>query len=140
MTKLRHWWGGPPTVRYAWLATTLFDTIEQVQDKAMRWLWTYNHERPNMALGGITPAMKLAMAVELHIWKPLEAGDCLGLASVRDRQGRRCVRRLGASACHALSHRFESQIHVLRVIADRIAFCSQQCPHHARKMMTPDAA
>ncbi|TWR00962.1 transposase, partial [Xanthomonas vasicola] len=24
-------------------------------------LWTYNHERPNMALGGITPAMKLAM-------------------------------------------------------------------------------
>ncbi len=25
-------------------------------------LWTYNHERPNMALGGITPAMKLAMA------------------------------------------------------------------------------
>ncbi|UXA69982.1 IS3 family transposase [Xanthomonas prunicola] len=50
------------TVRYAWLATTLFDTIEQVQDKATRWLWTYNHERPNMALGGITPAMKLAMA------------------------------------------------------------------------------
>ncbi|WP_144424317.1 integrase core domain-containing protein, partial [Xanthomonas arboricola] len=37
-------------------------TIEQVQDKATRWLWTYNHARPNMALGGITPAMKLAMA------------------------------------------------------------------------------
>ncbi len=50
------------TVRYAWLARTLFDTIEQVQDQATRWLWTYNHERPNMALGGITPAMKLAMA------------------------------------------------------------------------------
>ena len=50
------------TVRYAWLATTLFDTIKQVQDKATRWLWTYNHERPNMALGGITPSMKLAMA------------------------------------------------------------------------------
>ena len=50
------------TVRYAWLARTLFETIEQVQDKATRWLWTYNHERPNMALGGITPAMKLAMA------------------------------------------------------------------------------
>ncbi|AAM41385.1 ISxcd1 transposase [Xanthomonas campestris pv. campestris str. ATCC 33913] len=32
------------TVRYAWLARTLFDTIEQVQDKATRWLWTYNHE------------------------------------------------------------------------------------------------
>ncbi|ASY87007.1 hypothetical protein CIW71_24335 (plasmid) [Xanthomonas citri pv. malvacearum] len=50
------------TIRYAWLARTLFDTIDQVQDKATRWLWTYNHERPNMALGGITPAMKLAMA------------------------------------------------------------------------------
>ena len=46
-------------MRYAWLAQTLFDTIKQVQDKATRWLWTYNHERPNMALGGITPAMAL---------------------------------------------------------------------------------
>ena len=50
------------TVRYAWLARTLFDSIEQVQDKATRWLWTYNHERPNMALGGITPMQKLALA------------------------------------------------------------------------------
>ncbi len=50
------------TVRYAWLATTLFDTIEQVQDKATIWLWTYNHERAHMALGGITQTMKLAMA------------------------------------------------------------------------------
>ena len=50
------------TVRYAWLAQILFDTIEQVQDKATRWLWSYNHERPNMALGGITPMQKLARA------------------------------------------------------------------------------
>jgi putative transposase len=58
-------WRGKPkvisTVRYAWLAPTLFDSIEQVQDKAARWLWTYNHERPNMALGGITPMQKLAL-------------------------------------------------------------------------------
>jgi len=26
-----------------------------------KWLWTYNNERPNMALGGITPMQKLAM-------------------------------------------------------------------------------
>ena len=51
------------TVRYAWLARILFDSIEQVQDHATRWLWTYNHERPNMALGGITPMQKLALAV-----------------------------------------------------------------------------
>jgi putative transposase len=50
------------TVRYAWLAQTLFDSIEQVQYTATRWLWTYNHEHPNMALGGITPMQKLAIA------------------------------------------------------------------------------
>lgn len=48
------------TVRYDWLAQYLFDTIEEVQAFATRWLWTYNHERPNMALGGITPKQKLA--------------------------------------------------------------------------------
>ncbi|MDR7194149.1 transposase InsO family protein [Luteimonas terrae] len=48
------------TVRYGWLARTLFDTIKQVQDEATRWPWTYNHERQNMALGSITPMQKLA--------------------------------------------------------------------------------
>ena len=50
------------TVRYDWLGQYLFDTIHEVQDFATRWLWTYNHERPNMALGGITPKQKLALA------------------------------------------------------------------------------
>lgn len=50
------------TVRYDWLAHYLFDTIEEVQEFATRWLWTYNHQRPNMALGGITPKQKLALA------------------------------------------------------------------------------
>jgi putative transposase len=50
------------TVRYDWLAQTLFDTIEEVQIAATRWLRTYNNERPNMAPGGITPAMKLTLA------------------------------------------------------------------------------
>jgi putative transposase len=39
----------------------LFETIEQVQDETTRWPWTDNHERPNMALGGITPMQKLAL-------------------------------------------------------------------------------
>ena len=43
------------TVRYDWLSQYLFDSIEDVQESATQWLWTYNHERPNMALGGITP-------------------------------------------------------------------------------------
>jgi len=50
------------TVRYEWLAQYLFKTIEEVQNFATHWLWNYNHERPHMALGGITPIQRLAMA------------------------------------------------------------------------------
>ena len=54
------------TVRYDWLSQYLFESIDEVQDFATRWLWTYNHERPNMALGGITPKQKLALSQTLH--------------------------------------------------------------------------
>jgi hypothetical protein len=50
------------TVRYEWLAQYLFESIGEVQEFATRWLWKYNHERPNMALGGLTPKQRLAMA------------------------------------------------------------------------------
>jgi len=50
------------TVRYDWLSRYIFDTLQQVQEFATHWLWTYNNERPNMGLGGITPKMKAAMA------------------------------------------------------------------------------
>ena len=50
------------TVRYDWLGQYLFDSLEAVQDFATQWLWTYNHERPNMGIGGITPKQKLALA------------------------------------------------------------------------------
>jgi putative transposase len=50
------------TVRYDWLAQHLFDDLGQIQEHATDWMWIYNHERPNMAIGGITPKMKLAMA------------------------------------------------------------------------------
>lgn len=46
------------TVRHEWLGQYIFETIEEAQEQATRWLWTYNNERPNMAIGGITPAMK----------------------------------------------------------------------------------
>jgi putative transposase len=32
------------------------------KEHATRWLWTYNNQRPNMGIGGITPAMKLKLA------------------------------------------------------------------------------
>jgi putative transposase len=50
------------TVRYDWLNQDMYSNIEEVQEKATKWLWHYNNERPNMALGGITPRQKLAMA------------------------------------------------------------------------------
>lgn len=50
------------TVRYDWLNQYLFSTIAEVQDVATRWLWSYNNERPNMAIGGITPRQKLVLA------------------------------------------------------------------------------
>ena len=50
------------TVRHEWLDLYIFETIEEVQQIATEWLWTYNNERPNMGIGGVTPAMKLKMA------------------------------------------------------------------------------
>ena len=49
------------TVRYDWLSQYVFKTIEAVQIVATRWLWTYNNEKLNMGIGGITPMQKLAM-------------------------------------------------------------------------------
>ncbi len=50
------------TVRGEWLGQFIFETIEEAQEQATEWLWTYNNERPNMGIGGVTPAMKLKMA------------------------------------------------------------------------------
>ncbi|MER0217542.1 MAG: transposase, partial [Nitrosomonas sp.] len=53
------------TVRHEWLEMNDFATIEEAQLTATQWLWIYNNERPSMALGGITPAMKLAGTFKL---------------------------------------------------------------------------
>ena len=50
------------TVRYDWLSQDIFETLEEVQDRATQFCWYYNNERPNMALGGITPKQKLLQA------------------------------------------------------------------------------
>ena len=38
------------------------ESIEEAQEFATRWLGTYANERPNMGIGGFTPAQKLKMA------------------------------------------------------------------------------
>ena len=50
------------TVRNEWLDLYIFDSITEAQEIATEWLWTYNNERPNMGIGGITPAQKLKRA------------------------------------------------------------------------------
>lgn len=50
-------------LRHEWLDQNIFETIEEGQDQVKKWLWTYNNDRPNMGIGGITPAMKLEIAV-----------------------------------------------------------------------------
>lgn len=49
------------TVRYDWLRHYLFESIEEVQNDATDWMWTYHHQRPNRALGGMTPKQKSAL-------------------------------------------------------------------------------
>jgi len=49
------------TVRYDWLSQYIYQDIEELQSRATQWLWTYNNERPNMGIGGITPIQKLKL-------------------------------------------------------------------------------
>ncbi|MEQ1965457.1 integrase core domain-containing protein, partial [Xenorhabdus nematophila] len=41
------------------LGQYLFAALSELQDSATKWPWFYNHERPNMALGGYTPKQHL---------------------------------------------------------------------------------
>ena len=49
-------------VRHEWLSQYLWWDLDEVRGFATKWIWKYNHERPNMALGGNTPMQRLAMA------------------------------------------------------------------------------
>jgi putative transposase len=50
------------TVRHEWLDLNNFESIEHAQYLATKWMWNYNNIRPNSAIGGITPKMKMDMA------------------------------------------------------------------------------
>ena len=47
------------TVGYDWLAHYLFESVDELQKFARKWLRTDDHERPNMGLGGITPEAEI---------------------------------------------------------------------------------
>ena len=51
--------------RYDWLSQHLAFVldIQETQDLATKWFWSYDNARTNMAIVGITPIQKLALAV-----------------------------------------------------------------------------
>jgi hypothetical protein len=57
-----------------WLDQYIINSIEEAQHFATQWLWTYNNDRPNMGIGGITPAMKLKRLRKFYDLVPLKAG------------------------------------------------------------------
>jgi putative transposase len=53
------------TARYEWLSQYDCSSIKEVQDFATKWMWSYNHDRPNTDLGGFTPKQHLVQAALL---------------------------------------------------------------------------
>jgi len=50
------------TARHEWLDMQQFESIAHAQHLATEWLWQYNNERPNMAIGGMPPRQLLVAA------------------------------------------------------------------------------
>jgi putative transposase len=70
------------TVRHEWLDQYLFESIAHAQNTATQWLWRYNNERPNMALGGITPQQKLTIAALILFKMPVNNGGVTAFSYV----------------------------------------------------------
>ena len=70
------------TVRPEWLDLYIFESIEEVQQIATEWLWSYSHERPDMGNGRVTPPQELKIAVKiLRTSPPKKWGDYPGINS-----------------------------------------------------------
>ncbi len=73
------------TVRHEWLGQYNFSRINEVQDHATQWLWTYNNERPNMGLSRVLKdSQRIGKMIhsrglirELdHVWQISIGSDC----------------------------------------------------------------
>jgi Integrase core domain len=62
------------TVRYEWRSQYHLEDLDHVQRFSTEWMWTYSHDRPNMALGRFTPKQRLTMATSLLLLNPVEIG------------------------------------------------------------------
>ena len=54
------------TARHEWLDLHQFESVEHAQLLATQWLWKYNNERPNTAIGGVPPRWLLKAAKALQ--------------------------------------------------------------------------
>lgn len=50
------------TARHEWLDLHEFENVEHAQLMATQWVWTYNNQRPNSAIGGVPPTTYLNAA------------------------------------------------------------------------------
>ena len=50
------------TARHEWLDLNMFSSVDHAQCLATEWMWIYNNERLNTAIGGIPPGKLLAAA------------------------------------------------------------------------------
>jgi putative transposase len=50
------------TARHEWLDMHIFESLSHAQSLATKWLWLYNNERPNTAIGGVPPRQLLMAA------------------------------------------------------------------------------
>lgn len=50
------------TARHEWLDMHIFESLSHAQSLATKWLWLYNNERPNTAIGGVPPRQLLIAA------------------------------------------------------------------------------
>ena len=48
-------------IGYEWLSQHYWQSVDEVQGFATQWMYKYNHQRPNMALGSIIPKQRLDM-------------------------------------------------------------------------------
>ena len=62
------------TGHYDWLAQWLFESIEQVQESATRWLWTYNRA-PEHGARRYHADATIGLGRLVHFWLLIKIGD-----------------------------------------------------------------
>ncbi len=52
---------------HGWLSRYYWDNLAHVQQFVTQWMWQYNHERPNIVVGAVTPRQRLMATANLAV-------------------------------------------------------------------------